>query len=303
MRKSSSNQHLASSIRDRASSIRLDSHQHFWRYDDQQYSWIPKGSPLHRDWLPNDLAPLLAKTGLDGCIAVQARQTIEESRWLLTLAGDSPIIKGVVGWVDLQAETVENELVELSKRPQFVGVRHVVQDEPDANFMLRPNFLRGIGKLKKFRLTYDLLVFPKQLPAAIELVNRFPEQPLVLDHIAKPPIKSSVLSPWREQIRELAKAPNVCCKVSGMVTEADQTNWKFDDFKPYLDVVFEAFGEDRLMYGSDWPVCLLAGSYESVLGLVADYTRNLSDVVRNKFFGGNTARFYGIKDVGAIRCQ
>ena len=272
--------------------MRIDSHQHFWSYDEPQYQWIPKGSALHRDWLPNDLAPLLAKAGLDGCIAVQARQTVEESRWLLTLADRAPIIKGVVGWVDLQSGRVEDQLAELSKHPRFVGVRHVVQDEPDVDFMLRPDFLRGIGKLKPFKLTYDILIFPKQLPAAIELVKRFPEQAFVLDHIAKPFIKAGTISPWRKQIRELAQAPNVLCKVSGMITEADSANWKPSDFKPYLDIVFEAFGEERLMYGSDWPVCLLAGSYERVFGLVDDYTRQLSGEVHAKFFGSNAARFY-----------
>jgi L-fuconolactonase len=279
--------------------MKIDAHQHFWRYDAEQYPWIPKGSPLHRDWLPADLALLLTKTGLEGCIAVQARQTVEESRWLLTLADGASIIKGVVGWVDLQSETVERELAELSRHPKFVGVRHVVQDEPDEGFMLRPNFLRGIGKLKAFDLTYDILIFPKQLSAAIELVKHFPEQSFVLDHIAKPLIKDRVLSPWREQIRELAKAPNVVCKVSGMVTEADHVKWNPDDFKPYLDVVFAAFGEDRLMYGSDWPVCLLAGSHEQVLGLVDDYTRQLTAAARDNFFGGNADRFYRLKDIAS----
>ena len=274
--------------------MQIDSHQHFWSYDEQQYRWIPKGSPLQRDWLPNDLAPLLAKAGLDGCVAVQARQTVEESRWLLTLADHAPIIKGVVGWVDLQSERVEEQLAELSKHPRFAGVRHVVQDEPDVNFMLRPDFLRGIGKLKAFNLTYDILIYPKQLPAAIELVKRFPEQSFVLDHIAKPFIKARTISPWREQIRELAQASNVLCKVSGMVTEADHANWKSSDFKPYLDIVFAAFGAERLMYGSDWPVCLLAGSYERVFGLVDEYTRQLSGEARARFFGGNAARFYRV---------
>lgn len=278
--------------------MRLDSHQHFWKYDPVQYPWIQSDWPIRRDFLPTDLNPLLASAGLDGCIAVQARQTVEESRWLLTLADHAPIIKGVVGWVDLQSERVEEQLAELSKHPRFVGVRHVVQDEPDVNFMLRPNFLRGIGRLKLFKLTYDILIYPKQLPAAIELVKRFPEQAFVLDHIAKPFIKDGVLSPWREQIRELAKAPNVWCKVSGMVTEADHANWKPSDFKPYLDIVFEAFGEERLMYGSDWPVCLLAGSYERVFGLVDNYTRQLSRDARAGFLGDNAARFYRI----AARC-
>ncbi len=274
--------------------MQLDSHQHFWYYDAQQYPWIPKGSPLQRDWLPNDLAPLLARAGLDGCVAVQARQTVEESRWLLTLADHAPIIKGVVGWVGLRSDKAEEQLAELSKHPKFVGVRHVVQDEPDVNFMLRPEFLHGVGRLQHFKLTYDILIYPKQLPAAIELVKRFPEQPFVLDHIAKPFIKDGIVSPWRELIRELARSPHVFCKVSGMITEADHANWKPSDFKPYLDVVFEAFGEDRLMFGSDWPVCLLAGSYERVFALVDDYTRQLTREARAKFFGDNAARFYGV---------
>ena len=274
--------------------MRLDAHQHFWTYSEMEYAWIPKGSPLERDWLPIDLAPLLARAGLDGSIAVQARQTVTESHRLLSLADRSTLVKGVVGWVDLRSEGVEEQLAELSKHPKFAGVRHVVQDEPGANFMLGTDFLRGVGKLRSFNLTYDILIYPKQLPAAIELARRFPEQPFALDHLAKPFIREGIISPWREQIRELAKSKNVLCKVSGMVTEADQTTWKPSDFKAYLDVVFEAFGEDRLMYGSDWPVCLLAGSYEQVLGLVDGFTRQSGPTGREKIFGDNAARFYGV---------
>lgn len=272
--------------------MQLDAHQHFWKYDAAQYPWIPPGSPLQRDWLPGDLAPLLAAAGLDGCIAVQARQTLDESRWLLGLAAEATIIKGVVGWVDLRSERVPEQLAELSADPKFRGVRHVVQDEPDVNFMLGADFLRGIGHLHHFGLTYDILIFPHQLPAAIELVGRFPAQPFVLDHIAKPPIKAGTLAPWREQIRELAQAPNILCKVSGMVTEADHGAWKAADFAPYLDVVAETFGEDRLMIGSDWPVCLLAGSYARVFDLATQYFAKLPDSARAKIFGGNAARFY-----------
>ncbi len=272
--------------------MKLDAHQHFWSYDAAQYPWIPRGSALHRDWLPGDLAPLLAAAGLDGCIAVQARQTAEESRWLLELAEHHAIIKGVVGWVDLRAARVGEELAVLARHPRFVGVRHVVQDEPDDDFMLGADFLRGIGALRAHKLTYDILITPRQLPAAIALVKRFPEQPFVLDHIAKPAIKAGTLSPWREQIRELAKAPNVLCKVSGMVTEADAKAWKPADFRPYLDVVFEAFGEDRLMYGSDWPVCLLAAEYAQVFALVRDYLAPLSAEAQAKVLGENAARFY-----------
>lgn len=275
--------------------MKIDSHQHFWNYDAEQYPWIKPGSPLHRSWLPPDLAPLLAESGLEGCIAVQARQTVEESHWLLELAEHYSIIKGVVGWVDLRSPEIGKDLEALAKHSKFRGVRHVVQDEPDDNFMLGAEFQRGIGQLAGHGLTYDILIFPRQLPAAIELARRFPDQPFVLDHIAKPPIKEGTLSPWREQIQELAKSLNVSCKVSGMVTEADQAGWRPEDFTPYLDTVFAAFGEDRLMYGSDWPVCLLAGSYPRVFDLVKNYTAHLSVAAREKFFGGNAARFYGVR--------
>src|SRR6266566_239057 len=199
--------------------MKIDSHQHFWSYDAQQYSWIPKGTPLHRDWLPKDLQPLLAKAGLDGCVAVQARQTIGESNWLLALADHAPMIKGVVGWVDLQSETVEEQLAELAIRPKFVGVRHVVQDEPDVDFMLRPNFLRGLGKLIQFKLTYDILIYPKQLSAAITLTRKFPEQPFVLDHIAKPFIKDGVLSPWPNRFKNPPAWRKLRCKFPGLFRE------------------------------------------------------------------------------------
>jgi len=273
----------------------LDAHQHFWVYDEAQYGWIPKGTPLHRDWLPADLAKLQQPLGLEGSIAVQARQTLEESHWLLTLADHDPRIKGVVGWVDLRSPAAAADLAELSKHPRFRGVRHVVQSEPDDDFMIRPEFLRGIGELRAFKLTYDILIFPKQFPAAIKLVTKYPEQPFVLDHIAKPLIRDGIMEPWRSQLRELAKSTNVMCKVSGIITEADQKAWKPGDIRPYLDVVFEAFGPERLMWGSDWPVCLLAGSYERVFRLIDEYASALTESQRAELFGGNCARFYGVK--------
>ena len=275
--------------------MKLDAHQHFWSYDAAQYPWIPPGSALHRDWLPDDLAALQEPLGFDGSIAVQARQTVEESRWLLTLADHAPGVRGVVGWVDLRSPRVEEQLAEFAPHAKFRGVRHIVQEEPDVDFMLGADFQRGIGKLAAFGLTYDLLIFPKQLPAALALAHRFPTQPFVLDHIAKPPIKDGTLSPWREQIRELAQAPNVMCKVSGMVTEAQHDGWKAADFRPYLDVVFEAFGVERLMFGSDWPVCLLAGSYAQVCALVDDYLAPLGPAARAQVLGENAARFYGLR--------
>ena len=273
---------------------KLDAHQHFWRYDAREYPWIPAGSVLQQDHLPPDLLAVQRPLGFDGAIAVQARQSLAESWWLLGLADADPRIRGVVGWVDLQSPDVDAQLVPLAAHPRFVGVRHVVQDEPDDRFLDRPAFRRGLGRLRDHGLTYDLLVYPRQLPAAIDLVRDFPEQPFVLDHIAKPFIRSGTLDPWRDQIRELARHPNVLCKVSGMVTEADPHGWKAADFRPFLDVVFGEFGVGRLMFGSDWPVCRLAGTYEQVEGLVRDHTRGLGPEEAEAFWGGNCARFYGV---------
>jgi L-fuconolactonase len=259
--------------------MRIDSHQHFWNYSAKEYPWITeKLKSIARDFLPQDLERELQKVKLDGCIAVQARQTLEESRWLLNLADHYPLVKGVVGWVDLRTPKVEEQLSEFAKHPRFVAVRHVVQDEPDDRFMLQPDFLRGIGKLKQFNLAYDVLIFPKQLAAAIELAKRFP-----------------VKSPWDAQIRELAKQPNVFCKVSGMVTEAKWNAWKVEDYYPYLDVVFEAFGADRLLYGSDWPVCLLSASYQRVYDLTHDYVLKNAPKAEAKIFGENAAKAYRLK--------
>ncbi len=272
--------------------MRLDAHQHFWSYDAAQYPWIPPGSPLHRSWLPDDLAALQQPLGFDGSIAVQARQVVEESDWLLGLADKHANVKGVVGWVDLRSDRVEADLERLARHPKFVGVRHVVQEEPDDAFMLGQDFQRGISKLAAYGLTYDILIYPKQLAAALRLAENFPEQPFVLDHIAKPFIKAGLIEPWAMQLRQLAKLPNVHCKVSGMLTEADHQAWRAEQFRPYLDTVFEAFGPARLMYGSDWPVCLFAGSYEQAYRLVDDYARGLTDQQRVGLFGGNAASFY-----------
>ena len=276
--------------------MRIDSHQHFWIYDPNQYPWMTDElSSIRSNHLPEHLQVEFDRLGIDGSVAVQARQSLDESRWLLKLADESCLIKGVVGWVDLRSENVEDQLAEFAEHPKFVGVRHVVQDEPDENFMLLPEFIRGISKLKSYDLSYDILVFPKQLPAAIKLVKQFPDQSFVLDHIAKPLIKDKEISTWDEHIRELAQFSNLTCKVSGMITEANWTAWKTSDFTPYLDVVFEAFGEDRLMYGSDWPVCKLAGSYRQVYDLTDNYLSQFSPLAKEKFFGGVASEFYRLK--------
>ena len=274
--------------------MKLDSHQHFWHYKAEEYDWMGPGmEDLQSDHLPANLCPLLAAARIDGTIAVQARQTLEETRWLLSLARQHAFIKGVVGWVDLCSPDVREQLARFSADPKFVGVRHVVHDEADDKFMLQESFIRGIGALAEFGLTYDLLLFPQHLPVSCELVARFPEQPFVLDHIAKPFIKDGVLVPWDADLRRLATFPNVVCKVSGMVTEAAWNAWEPADFRPYLDVVFEAFGAERMMFGSDWPVCTVAASYREVVSIVTDYFEGLSADERAAVWGGTAARFYG----------
>jgi L-fuconolactonase len=275
--------------------MRLDAHQHFWKYSPADYGWInDKMAPLRRDFLPQDLQPLLAAEGLDGSIAVQARQSLEETRWLLELAAHNDIVKGVVGWVDLRSLDLPAQLHQFAQNPRLVGVRHVVQDEPDDDFMLRSDFRRGIARLREYNLAYDILIFPRQLPAAIKLVREFPNQRFVLDHIAKPLIAEGRITPWNHDIEELGKAGNVWCKLSGMVTEARWQDWKPEDFRPYLDVVMNAFGPARTMIGSDWPVCTVLASYGRTLRLVRDYISHLTSSEQDSILGENCARFYAI---------
>jgi L-fuconolactonase len=274
----------------------IDSHQHFWHYDAARDSWITdEMSVLKRDFLPDDLHKELAANGVEGCVAVQAAQSEDETLFLLELARQNPFIKGVVGWCDLRSAGLAARLEYFSQFEKLCGFRHVVQAEPDDDFLLREEFLRGISLLKNFNFTYDILIYPKQLPAAIKFVGKFPEQAFVLDHIAKPFIKDRITRPWAEQIRELATYPNLYCKVSGLLTEADWQNWHRDDFKAYLDIVFEAFGADRILYGSDWPVCLLAATYQQVKDILADYTSTLSSQERAKIFQLNATHFYRLK--------
>lgn len=273
--------------------MRVDAHQHFWRYDPGEYPWITDElAAIRRDYMPEDLLPLLRSMGFDGCVAVQARQSVEETRWLLELADEHPFILGVVGWVDLTASGVREQLELWARHPKLKGIRHLLQDEPDDAYMLRPDFRRGLAALGEFGLTYDLLLFPRHLPYAVRLVEEFDEQPFVVDHLAKPPIKAKEISPWREDIQRLARFENVYCKLSGMVTEADWRRWRPEDFVPYLDVVLEAFGPKRLMIGSDWPVCTLAGEYEPVMSIVIDYIARLSKDEQEAILGQNAVRFY-----------
>jgi L-fuconolactonase len=275
---------------------RIDAHQHFWRYSPQTHGWIDDNmAVLKRDFLPEHLAPLLRERTYDGCVAVQAEQAVSETRWLLSLADQHAFIKGVVGWVDLRDPDVATVLAELARHPRFRGVRHIVQGEPDDRFMLGAEFQRGIAALAPLGLTYDILIYPRQLPAAIDLVQRFPQQPFVLDHIAKPDMKAGTREPWAAQLRALAAAhPTLTCKLSGLVTEADWASWKVTDIHPFLDTVLEAFGTQRLMIGSDWPVCTLAADYHRTMGLVEEYLARVPPAAREAILGGTAAAFYGL---------
>jgi len=275
--------------------MRIDAHQHFWIYKREEYSWISESMKgLRKDFLPADLLPLLKQSDFDGSIAVQARQSLEETRWLLKLAREYDFIKGVVGWVDLCSGEAENQIAEFASDPKFVGVRHVLHDEPDDMFMLQDSFLKGISLLKKFNLVYELLIFPRHLPIAVQLVKKFPDQKFVLDHIAKPLIKDKILSPWKEGIQQLALQPDVSCKLSGMVTEAEWKGWSRSDFIPYLDVIFNSFGPSRLMTGSDWPVCLLASKYMDTMQIIVDYIASKSQADRELIMGRNAERIYNL---------
>lgn len=281
--------------------MNIDAHQHFWIYNDREYGWIgPQMGVLKRDYLPEELRPLQEAAGIGGTVAVQARQTVAETRWLLALADQHPFIRGVVGWVDLRSPALRADLEALA-HPKLRGVRHVIQDEGDDRFMLRPDFVRGLGLLAELGLTYDLLLRYRHLPLAVELVARYPRQPFVLDHIGKPPFQDGGLEPWATDLRRLAAYPNVCCKLSGLASEVDWARWKAADFAPYLDVVLEAFGPSRLMIGSDWPVCTLGAGYGETMGIVTDYIARLAPAEREAILGGTATRFYGLDSLSTRR--
>lgn len=272
--------------------MRIDAHQHFWNYDPNRDAWIDDSmDSIKRDFLPLDLEPNLVENGYDGSVTIQADQSEEETSFLLKLAEEYDFIKGVVGWVDMKNGHISERLAYFSQFQKLVGFRHIVQDEDD-DFMIGKDFRNGIKALSENSYTYDILIYPRQLKAAINLVEEFPEQPFVLDHIAKPDIKNRKFSIWNSLIFELAKFENVYCKVSGMVTEASWQDWKIEDFTPYLDRVFEVFGADRLMIGSDWPVCLLAGTYSNVIGIVDDYLARNLPAQKSKVLGDNAMNFY-----------
>ena len=275
--------------------MRIDSHQHFWKFDPVRDAWItPNMSVIQRDFLPEDLAPLLKENKMDGCIAVQADQSMEETQFLLSLANRHDFIKGVVGWIDLRAPNIVRQLHAFIDpyASKLVGFRHVLQSEPDAHFMLRSDFLYGIAALYPFNCTYDILVYPKQLPSVIKLVRGFPQQLFVLDHIAKPYIQKGLIKQWKKNMEALAEHSNVWCKLSGIITEAHWGRWTPEQIHPYLEVALETFGAKRLMFGSDWPVCLVAGSYARVVNLVEDYFSTLSETEQARIWGQNAKEFY-----------
>lgn len=274
--------------------MRLDAHQHFWKFDAVRDVWIDDSMKvLRRDFLPAELESLLKAGGLDGCVAVQADQSESETRFLLDLAAGYDFIKCVVGWVDLTADNIGDRLAYWKEERKLVGFRHILQSEP-AEKMQEKNFRNGIAKLESNGFTYDILIYPRHLDAATDLVDSFPHQPFVIDHLAKPDIRSGSMNPWRAQVRELARRPNVMCKLSGMITEADHARWTNEDLKPFMEAALESFGPRRLMFGSDWPVCLLAGDYGRVLSSVETLISRLSSTEQADIMGGTACRFYKI---------
>ncbi len=275
--------------------MRIDSHQHFWIFDPVRDSWIDESmAAIQRDFLPADLKPILDKHQIDGCVAVQADQSDIETRFLLQHAAKNDFIKAIVGWVDLRAGNIEEQLTDYSQFEKLKGFRHVLQGDPDRALMLKPAFMHGIKELERYNFTYDILIFPDQLVYAEELVGAFPNQKFVIDHIAKPYIKKQEIADWEKDVAAIAQYENVWCKVSGMVTEAEWQNWQEADFTPYLDVVFKAFGTKRLMFGSDWPVCNVAGGYDRMISIVENYTSKLSVDEYTDFWGNNAVEFYNI---------
>jgi L-fuconolactonase len=272
----------------------IDAHQHFWIFDPVRDSWItPEMEVIQRNFLPGDLEPVLTENGVDGCVAVQADQSDAETEFLLQLAEANDFVKGVVGWIDLKSDSLYDKLERYSQFEKLKGFRHVAQGQP-AGFLLQPDFVRGVGQLAAFDFTYDILVYANQLSEAYEFAKQLPNARFVLDHIAKPLIQKGENEPWAYDIKKLAELPNVSCKVSGMVTEGNWNNWEPLDFKPYLDTVFEAFGTERLLFGSDWPVCLVAAEYSGMKSIVGNYISGFSRNEQQKIWGGNAVRFYAL---------
>lgn len=276
--------------------MKIDAHQHFWQYNPQRDRWINEEmSMLKHDFLPENLLPVLQQHQFDGCVAVQADSSEKETTFLLELAEDNAFIKGVVGWLDLCNENIDVRLNHFSKYKKLKGLRHIVQAEPDG-FMLQKEFQHGISALEKHDFTYDILIFPNQLEEAIELVSKFSKQKFILNHCAKPYIKDNKITIWKKNLEKLARFKNVACKVSGLTTEANWNSWNQKEIQPYLDVVFKAFENDRLLFGSDWPVSLLAGNYTETVGLIENYIQQFSKTEQQQIIGLNAINWYNLKD-------
>ena len=274
---------------------RIDAHQHFWIYEKERHAWINDEMQLiQKDFMPDDLRPILEQNNFDGCVLVQVDQNEEENNFQLTNADRADFIKAVVGWVDLQSPAVEERLQHYQQFEKMKGFRHILQGEKDRTLMLKPAFKNGISLLNKYNYTYDILIYPDQLEYAYEFVKSFPDQRFVIDHIAKPYIKSQKIDDWKKDMQQFQSCENVFCKISGMVTEADWLNWQEQDFTPYLDAIVETFGTKRIMFGSDWPVCLVAASYEKMLGIVQNYFSAFSKYEQDDFFGNNATKFYNL---------
>jgi L-fuconolactonase len=277
-------------------SMTVDAHNHFWRYTAEEYGWIRQDMErIRRDFLPDDLLAEIRAAGVDGTVAVQARQTAGETKWLLELAEQYDFIKGVVGWAPFLEPCLEEEVASFLERGKLKGLRHVIHDEPDPNFILHSDFNAGIDKIQKFGLVYDILIFERHLPQTIEFVDRHPNQVFVVDHIAKPRIREGVLSPWQKHITELARRDNVSCKLSGMATEASWTDWQPSDLVPYFETVLTAFGPERLLFGSDWPVVLVASEYSNWIATARTLVSRLSPDEQQEIMGGTATRIYNLR--------
>jgi len=275
--------------------MQIDAHQHFWKFDPVRDSWITgEMAVLQNDFMPFDLKPLLEQNGFEGCVVVQADQSVAETDFLIQLAQENDFIKGVVGWVNLQAGDINEKLGHYKQFPTVKGFRHILQGEEDRALMLKQSFKNGIASLQQYGFTYDILVFPDQLKFVKELVAMFPNQKFVIDHIAKPNIKEQSIAGWEKDISAIALHENLYCKISGLVTEADWRGWKQEDFTPYMDAVVKAFGVNRMMFGSDWPVCLLAASYQQTLDVVQTYFASFTNEEKQKLFGENAIEFYNL---------
>ncbi|MBI1782947.1 MAG: amidohydrolase family protein [Sphingobacteriales bacterium] len=274
--------------------MRIDSHQHFWKYHPVKDAWITdEMKVIQRDFMPEDLRPVLGENDIDGCVAVQADQSEAETNFLLQCADENDFIKGVVGWIDLRADDLEDKLHSCLLNKKLKGFRHIVQAEPDG-FLLQGKFIEGVKLLHQFEYTYDILIHNRQLKETLQFINKLPAQKLIIDHCAKPCIRNKEITDWSAGIKEIAANENVYCKVSGLITEADWYQWNEKNIYPYLDIVFDAFGEKRILFGSDWPVILLAGNYSRWITVVNNYFKNFNEEIKQRFWGQNAIEFYSL---------